>query len=621
MCGIAGFVGEGIDGQVLERMLAAIAHRGPDGSGWAAFSDSVISEKTLPGRRARSVHAAESWAALGHVRLAIIDRSEAGLQPMKGADGWWIVLNGEIYNYIELRDELASLGYGFRTGTDTEVLLAALTQWGEGCLPKLDGMFAFAAVHAGTRRILLARDRFGEKPLYHAQHGQKFLFASELPALLDGESPRRLDGEVAAGFLLDASSHQAGRSFVSGIGQLEAGCAMWIDGTGSRSPRVFRWYQLAPSSDVPRSKTEAVERFSSLMTRSVTRRLRADVPIGSCLSGGLDSSTLVALARAVAPDGSRFHAFTAVPDSEADSELHWAEQVAEHTGVVLHPVPVNSRMLESDLDSLVRVQGEPFTTLSMYNQFKVMETARREGMVVLLDGQGGDEVFLGYPRVFGVAIRQALTQGNLGAACRNWSNSIRNANLSNLQLTKMLLLSVAPAVRRVRRQRVHHLSPALVSKAIDQSAGTDTLSDLARYQLLENPLPSLLRYEDRNSMAWAVETRLPFLSHELVEASLAVPPEWMLTDGFTKWPLRKIADRTLPSSVAWRKDKMGFQAPTAKWLSQVDGRLADLGSGAHSSPLYVRQPWVDIAQGRIESRAAFRMVSLELWMRAFSISA
>ena len=602
-------------------MLRALEHRGPDGSGWAAFSDAVDSERRARGALPPRVFDRPPWAVLGHVRLAILDRSERGLQPMEGQQGrWWVALNGEIYNYVELREELATLGHTFHTGTDTEVLLAGLEQWGQGCLPRLDGMFAFAAVDTRSRRVLLARDRFGEKPLYYRAESGELAFASEVPALLAWGGERRLDEDAAAGFLVHASSQPAGRSFIQGVQSLAPACALWVGGSGGATTS-FRWYELAPATYVPASPGAAVEMVSTLMEQSVARRLRADVRVGSCLSGGLDSSTVVALARQLLPDGAPFHVFTAVPDCEADSEIVWARSVAEHLGVALHPVLVDASSLEGDLDRLVEVQGEPFTTLSMFNQFKVMEAAQREGVVVLLDGQGGDEVFLGYPRVFGVVIGQALRRGRLAQAARMWREASTHANLRLAEAARMVLLSYGPARRWARRGRMPHLAQATIRRAAEGEGMGANLHDLNRLQLMDNPLPALLRYEDRNAMAWAVETRLPFLSHELVEASLAIPPEWKIAGGFTKWPLRKVAEQLLPAAVAWRRDKMGFQAPTGRWLAQMGPRVSGLRSDCRSAALYHRLPWEDIRRGAVEERAAFRMVSLELWMRAFGVSA
>ncbi len=605
MCGLAGALDLGggpAPDELVATMTRVLAHRGPDGDG--QWSDGPV--------------------AFGHRRLAILDRSAAGAQPMVSDDGaLCIITNGEVYNYIELRDELRGLGHRFVTGTDTEVILHAYAQWGTRCLARFNGMFAFALWDAPRRRLVCARDRVGVKPFYYARAGQTFLFASEatsllLTGLVDGR-PR----ESAVHRFLAAGYHPAGRdTFFSGIRQLRPGHLLIVEG---KRVEEQQWWRLPEHTEyLPLSEEAAASRFRDLFEDAVRLRLRSDVPVGSCLSGGLDSSAIVCTAAALQGGDIEHHTFSAVFDEPEIAEGRYVREVARHTGVQSHTVRPRWDELAADLPRLVRHQEAPFISTSVFAQWKVMELARRTGVPVLLDGQGADELLAGYPG-YGDDYLSDLARAGQSTRLLAEARAIAGARGDPLpRVLARAALKRAPAVWRPARLIDPEFAASFPPTAVEPGGYPDRLTARLAFDVTSGNLPALLHYEDRNSMAFSVEARLPFLDYRLVEFAFALGPRHKLGHGTTKRVLRTAMRGIVPEAVRTRRDKIGFATPEAAWLT---GPGRNWVRSIISSPEFQSRPYFNagaftslpLEPGAPEVRDSlvWRCISLELWLRAF----
>jgi asparagine synthase (glutamine-hydrolysing) len=609
VCGIAGVVGGNPAGREgdLAAALHALTHRGPDSS--ATFGDDDIS--------------------LGHTRLAIIDPTSASDQPMIDRDsGCVLVYNGEIYNYRELRDELVGRGHRFRSAGDTEVLLRAYLQWGIGCLPRLNGMFAFALWDRRRGELLLARDRLGEKPLHLCRRGDEVWFASEIRALIAARAVvARADRQQLFAFLAYGDLGHPTRTMFADVAQLPAGHAVWLRPGGHDDPVPWPYWELPEASRQDFDQG----RFDELFESSVRLRLRSDVPLGTSLSGGLDSSLVLATVRRLRPEGD-LHAFTAsFPGSPAD-ELPKATEVARKMGVTLHPVPLGHHHLDSSLDAMVASNEGPVESASTLAQFHVMQAAGQAGITVLLDGQGADETWFGYEKYAGAWTLDRIAAGHpLGAmqARREWAE-VRNAP-PTVPFQEYGGLVAGRAIRRLTQPlAVHVRSPWLATSFISDHATTDVLDgvaqargtpgrvaeEIARLDLTRITLPRLLRYADRNSMAWSREIRLPFLDHRLVEFAVATGPEAKVVGGWSKEPARVLLDRIGLPAVSRRQDKLAYMPPAAEWLAAapIVDRLHGAWSDFHRAGVLSGPEPVDALVAR------WRVLAAHAWTSAFGLS-
>ena len=598
MCGIAGLAGGAPpERALLERMAATMENRGPDGEGiWA-----------------------DETAGLAFRRLAIIDLHERSNQPLH-LGPLHLVFNGEIYNYRELRDELRALGHEFETEGDGEVLLHAWAEWGEGALDRYNGMFAFAIWDDGDRSLTLAADPFGEKPLYYAETGGRLVFGSEIKAILHW-LPAAVEHDALALFLTRGSMPEIHTSFFRGIRRLPAAQVLrWQDGRST-----LRRYWTPRRVEAPGGYGEAVERVRELLLDSIRLRLRSDVPVGTSLSGGVDSSTVVALSARLAGDHRR-HAFTARFRGFERDEWQYAAEVAESAGVVEHhSVEPTAHDLLGHLDRLVLDHEEPVGSLSIYAQWRVMEAAKEAGVTVLLDGQGGDELFAGYPTAVGYALRSLPVR----AAVRELAGAPRTAALVAQAFAMDHLPNPARRLYRRRtatayaaRELVEASAPKI--RAFARLGGRNG-SPLARELLAEafdTSLPNLLRYADRSSMAHSREVRLPFLDRRIAELALSLPASFLYENGVTKRVLRDAARGLVPETVLARRDKVGFEPPQQRWLAEPGLRklTADvlLDPAADRRGLYDRAAIEeDFRRGEWrDSDGIWRALNAELWLRA-----
>jgi asparagine synthase (glutamine-hydrolysing) len=660
MCGISGFVslsGAPVAPGALALMNTTLAHRGPDGSGFllAVGVPDGFAHVHVPGT-ALPPDAPPALVGLAHRRLAILDLSDRGLQPMTCDGLQWLVFNGEIYNHRALRDELQTLGARFTSRTDTEVLLHAYRQWGDACLDHLEGMFAFAMWDAVRGRLFCARDRLGIKPFYYAVTNSGLAFASEIKALFDFPGIRSdADDDVVLGFLVHGNCDIAGKTIFRQVRTLPAGHSLAAS-VGSTRLDIARYWEIAPtSSDVP--EQDRVAHLLALLRSAMRDHLVSDVRAGSCLSGGLDSSTVVTLAAelrrndpaAATALGREFYAFTSCyEDMPRIDERRFALSVARATGatpVLVFPSPDD---FWTDFARLAWHQDMPFASMSFYAQWRVMRAARDAGVRVLLDGQGGDEVFGGYAKVRYAYLANLLRSRRIGAAAREIAATIGQHDRYVLDLRNGVRY-LPPWLRRalqVDSALEHCLRPGwqralsaeatpatrwwrYVRAAIPDGHAWSPAQRVQIDDITTDTLPSLLRMEDRSSMAFAIEARVPLLDHRVVEYGLSLPDDLKVHDGWSKCAVREAMRGLLPEDVRLRTSKLAFEAPDRAWLNgALRPVVTDLVTGPLRCARYVDpealRAWYGspaAAHGNQGSfLGLFRIPSLEMWMRAFHVN-
>jgi asparagine synthase (glutamine-hydrolysing) len=601
----------------MEPALAQLAHRGPDGR--RVWSDGV--------------------ALLGHARLRILDTSEAADQPMFSKEHQAVfVYNGEVYNYRELA---AGLGADWRASTqsDTEIVLEMLVRHGVSALARFNGMWAFALWLPRERRLVLARDRFGVKPLYYCESPEGgWAFASEIPALLALSGRRPVaDDDTVGDFLLHEFAEPPERTFFQEIRKVPPGSSITITEDGLRAAPY--WDLRAAVEDL-RQPPDAVGAFRERFLDAVHLRLRSDVPVGTCLSGGVDSSSIVCAVRTLADVGEveptlTYKAFSARHPGTTADEGRFIDEILHATRFHGHSVVPDAAGFLSDIEALVRHQAEPFGSLAMYSQWCVMRLARSEGVTVLLDGQGADETLAGYPMYSHYRLSDLVRQGRPIAALRLLAGL---HSVQGFPIARGLVSAAAGLLTaQVRRALAHKLdlSPAsaflsgdLRSRATRRrelpGAYPDRFTDALHSTLTVDGLPSLLRYEDRNSMAFSIEARVPFLDWRLVTLAFSLPAELKLHGGWTKWVLREAMGLDLPDAIRWRRDKKAFSTPQTVWFL---GPLKEWTLDILSSRSFRERGWFDARATREAYEGSLRgappidrglwlLLSTELWMRS-----
>lgn len=565
MCGIAGIISPDpslISVSRLKRMTDAIAHRGPEGE--AFWTDNT------------------GMTGMGHRRLSIIDRSPAAAQPMRYLDRYTITHNGEIYNYLEIRSALQKKGYIFQSSSDTEVILAAYDQYKEKCLEWFDGMFAFAIWDDHTRTIFCARDRFGEKPFYyfHDESAGALYFGSEMKALraaglIPSPDMRAMLNYLSVGNVSDPSD--PGGTFYEGFRKLPAAHYLKFS-PDDTTVTLSRYWEPDTKTNSGISDDAAIGVFRDLFSGSVGRRLRSEAALGASLSGGLDSAAVTAVAKGLL-SGQPLKTFTAVfPGFEKD-ESAYSSSAAQYLGVENYTVAPTAEGFIHDFHELAYHQEEPFSSASVYAQYCVFRLAREQNVTVLLDGQGADEILAGYSKHIHWFLQELLRKGRFSAA-RKERQALLNSNMSFKWGYANPLAAMFPqyVARKLAKRALNKIDahPFLSRDFIRAYYPLQTpykpvvsnLNDILYADTFRHGLEDLLRYADRNSMAHGRETRLPFLSHELVSFIFSLPARFKIRDGNTKWMLRKAVSAQLPSEIAWRKDKIAFEPPQEKWMQQ-----------------------------------------------------
>lgn len=603
MCGIVAlWRRSGVSEQEVEGLAAEMAHRGPDSWGCSVFRSSVGLDRTDVG--------------FGHRRLAIIDLSQGGHQPMRFGD-LTIVFNGEIYNYIELRDELRALGRTFRTASDTEVLVQAWAEWGPACLPRLNGIFTFVVWDERSRRLSAARDHLGVKPLHWVQEGDLLAFASEAPVLARfTPGSRNLNLKVAREFIVAGRSETGDESHFPGVRRIPAGAWLEADEDGVVVRRFWEPPKkpLAPGD---LSFEEAALRFHELFVDSIRLQMRADVTVACCLSGGLDSSTVVSVASRRSPYP--MSVFTARFEDASMDEWSWARVVHDASPVEPVEVLVGPTDFLASLPAVVRAQGEPFSTPSIYSQWAVMKAIAGRGIRVVLDGQGGDELLCGYAKFFYYGLLEEIRAGHWVSAAR-WglSGLSGGGRLFNWLGARRYL----PGGFGTRALGARLLQPGLppAEEPAEARRPAGGVAEQQRLDIVRYSLPSLLRFEDRNSMAHSVESRVPFLDPRLVEFCLGLPTAFKIQGGLSKRILRKAMVDEVPRRILERRSKLGFGGSYSSWVRALEPWIGSW-SRDPGRPVFrlVRPEAVRHLAGAADP-VVFRVLILDQWMEQFGVS-
>ncbi len=626
MCGIAGFITRAwseAQRDALGRALDGLRHRGPDDAGIVMLPATPVAGQPAIG--------------LGNRRLAILDLSPAGHQPMTTVDGrYTIAYNGELYNYRELRTELERLGRGFRSESDTEVLLQAFAEWGTAVLPRLVGMFAFAIHDRLERQVLLVRDPFGIKPLYYAVHNDALVFASEIPALLEFPGVSRdVDPRHYYDFLASGNTDYGGGTLFADVRQLPAAHQLLVrlDAPDAGTPEPYWDLDLSEERDCSFDEAVALVREAFLL--SMRLHLRSDVPLGFALSGGIDSSAVVASARHLLGPGAALHTFSFIPDDPLIDERQHVDAVVAATGATSHVLRLAADDLRRDIDRLSEVQAEPFASPVIYAQYRVLGLAREHGMKVVLGGQGADEMLAGYDRYLPARLASLLRQGHWLRALRAARRSVTPYSggaasalriAAGYALPASLYVPARALWRDFRGRQAWLDAPWFAERGVGPAPiwaprGRRVLREMLAHNLRESQIQALMRYEDRNAMAFSLENRVPFLNPALVQLLFSLPEEYLLaSDGTRKAVFRQAMRGIVPDQVLDRRDKIGFSVPMRAWFVAltpwISERLAHVGGLPGIESAEVARRWSG-SGGSTDPYLVWRCVSLSTWAERF----
>lgn len=619
MCGIAAILS--LDGQpdlrvAIECMTNQLVHRGPDDSG------------TL----------IENPVALGFRRLSILDLKQTGHQPMTSLDGaYTIVFNGEIYNYVELREDLQAKGYRFRSTGDTEVLLNAYLEWGRECLPKLNGMWAFLIYDRRRNIIFGSRDRFGIKPLFIHRSEQHVLFASEIKAVrASGLYQTKMDWETIADFLVRKKLDDTDRTFFASIEQIPAASAFELDFAGA-----FKISQFWSLQDLkPCDYEDPIEAYGELFEDAVRLRMRSDVPLAVFLSGGIDSTSILC---SVARTRDSLHAeqrqqlrALSFMDARFD-ERQFIEDTIRQTGAELHPVDYTSANIWDDLPRVLWHHDQPVHSTTALIGYRLSQAAAARGITVILNGQGADETAAGYTSYFNAYWQTVLATGGLRALYKEleehatlWGDSPKKALLNIMRFTLSGQLYRLAGYKRLRnnldmRKDRRHVwyTPELLDSLQPAEGRSNARLDLnteLKNSVERSPLPLYLRVEDRNSMAHSVEVRVPFLDYRLVSLLFSLPGECKMQGPYNKYIVRESMRGRIPDRVRKRHEKMGFPSPFGIWMSELECNIRDVFNSRQFRELgifdanEIKRQFDEHCKGQLDvGREIFDVLQFMLW--------
>lgn len=598
MCGINGYTWK--QSGLIERMNHATRFRGPDDEG--VFSDSAVT--------------------LGHVRLAIVDLSSAGHQPMSNSQGTrWIVYNGEVYNHQEIRVELVKAGHAFQSRTDTEVVLHAYEEYGPECLHRFNGMWSFAIYDQVKQQVVLARDRFGIKPLYYAFQDGRLIFSSMIAGIRLHGAGAQPNERAVMQWLAFNLQHHRDETFFDGVYSLLPGHLLVYD-LRSRTWRRERWY--TPTATHRGATTGDLR---AAFVRSVQRRTMSDVPIGVCLSGGIDSTAITCVLDKHLDEPFNTYSLV-VPGSNFD-ESKYIDEVARHAKIRSNKTQIDAATFLEDLDDFVLAMEEPVTGLSAYAQYQVFKLAHQHGAKVLLDGQGGDEILAGYVYYLGYHFWELFRGMRWPQLAHQMWRSWRNFNSLFPHAMFGFLLMPERARRAAWSKWIcpwinHEYLAQVCGRETDPRWRRCTVKESLRQTLCSTSIPHNLLWEDKSAMRFGIESRVPFLDVDFVELAMSLPTEELLSTGETKIAFKRAIADFLPTMIRDRKDKIGFEAPVDELFrdANVSRLLRDIfGSDRFSSrPFWraerMRQKLEDhLARRRQAGETLWKCLSLELWYR------
>lgn len=622
MCGISGIIShsENIKEPLLKAQLLQL-HRGPDSQG---IHCSKINQWNI---------------GLGHQRLSILDLTDLASQPMfSPGNRSCIIYNGEIYNYLEIRKELEALGHKFKTTSDTEVLLTALEEWGiDKALSKFNGMWAFAWLDQVNRRLVLARDRLGIKPLYFSWVDDCLYFASEIKSILSVANHKfQLNYQVIGEYLLQSLLETSGKTFFNGIEKVPSASYITIDLSGKSLSLDVKYYwdlqaQLMENnfSDVL-SIEQIIEQIKALFFDSVRLRLRSDVPVGVLLSGGVDSSSIATAMQILLGKDANLNLLASVSEDPRYDESPFIDIMGRHLNLPVHKVNL-SFPPEQAINYVERVNwfnDEPIANFSNVAHYLLMSKAKEMGITVILSGQGADELLCGYKKFLGFYIQTLIYTRNYYRAAKSlfsfWQNGTIISQFSFNEAKRYLPRFFRNNQLNIAGNALKDFNYQFVGIQPEQGLMMRQIQDLTKYSV-----PTLLHYEDRMSMAWSREIRVPFLDYRLVENIMSLPDEMKLNYGWTKWIFRKVMEPYLPREIVWRKDKQGFVNPQSEWLKyNLKEQVMEYFNDRHSlifekslvNQQNILRSYHDFCKNKnsgVSYKDIFAPLSLEIWLRQF----
>ena len=603
MCGISGIVDKmdkRVEEQEIKKINDLIKHRGPDDEGFY-FSKNF---------------------AFGHRRLSIIDLSDAGHQPMQyiGKSGEYIITyNGEIYNYLEIKEELLEYGYTFISNTDTEVILASYDRWGEDCVNRFNGMWAFAIYDIRKNIIFCSRDRFGVKPFYYTEIDNKFIFGSEIKQLLEFYKERYVNTTILIDYLVVGMEEHTDNTFFENIYKLEQSHNLIYD-LNLHIFKIEKYFDIEFNREFDNyTELEAIETVKKSLDKAIDLRLRSDVKVGTCLSGGLDSSSIAAIASKKYRDN--FIAIHAKSIEKKTDESQFAREVADYCNLNMIEVEPSTEEFINNLEKIVYIQEEPFGSPSVFMQYSVMKKARENNSIVMLDGQGGDETLLGYDKYYALYILDRVKKSPL-KFFKIVKEIKENSSLSLLGILFYLFGMTFSSIRLF----IHKKEASFIYKKYLKKSNYSYLKEISNsckdskklqyLEIMKTNLPILLRYEDKNSMYCSVETRLPFIDYFSVQQYINLPIKYKIKGGFLKYLLRKAIAEALPSNIVWRKNKFGFESPTDIWLKEMDKNILK------KSKILSEISDIDTLLSRfdiMDNKMRWRLYNIALWERVYNV--
>lgn len=646
MCGITGVVNlkHNVDKKLFVRMNNIIKHRGPDDEGYTIIAPNKIvkaygidSAIAIKERYINIEDIEEEFPIIfGHRRLSILDLSENGHQPMSDeTDNIHITYNGEIYNYIEIREELKEKGYKFKTNCDTEVILNSYKEWGEDCVNHFNGMWAFAIFDKEKSKIFCSRDRFGVKPFYYYYDEDKIIFSSEAKQIIEDSNIERIaNDKVIYNFLFYGNNDYNEDTFFKNIYALPPSHNMiiYLDFENKKTKIEKKRYYDFKREGIEKNEDNAIKKFKEDFKRSIEYRLRSDITVGSCLSGGLDSSSVVTQACNNLKDegkNNNFQTFTACYNENPEiDERYFSQKVVQKSGCKENLIFPNEENLEKDIEKVTWHQDFPFPSLSIYAQWNVMKGAAKKNVKVLLDGQGADETLLGYERYAIYLLRDNFKHFKFITMLKNYNYLKSNLNVGVKRIVTYflsfshidLLKYFVKRIKNFNTLNNQFLRENKHNKDYVKNVNFKDCFELIRTEVFFSNLGSLLRYEDRDSMAFSIETRVPFLDYKLVENEMKIPVDLKIKDGWTKNILRKAMKDDMDQEVVYRKNKLGFVAPQKDWLNELDEEYINSYLNNMKTKKYFNVEKIKhVFKNKTNDELRWKFLSLEIWMKLFDV--
>lgn len=600
MCGIAGLIYKNstiVSEESLKKMTDKMSHRGPDAEGFFVHQN----------------------LGLGHRRLSIIDISDSANQPFFLDDKHVMVFNGAIYNYVEIREELIRNGYSFKTTSDTEVLIAAYDFWGENCIKKFNGMWAFAIFDRKKNILFCSRDRFGVKPFYYYTDNEKFVFASEIRPILEIEKVEKVNLQVLLQYLIVNISDQTNETFFENIVKLPGSHNLIYD-FKTHEFNIYRYYDIQFRKDINQlNLQESIDLFEKEFENSIKIRLRSDVKMGSALSGGTDSSYVVSIASKFLTASNEIEKFAAITVGSVDARIDESVMASLTTKVlnVNHDIITPKQdEFKDTFEEVILKHEEPFGGIAIYMQKFLMKETNKLGIKVLLDGQGADEILLGYNRYTAAYLRNHGFLSNI----KFLSNVKSHYDISVLQGLKIYYYFSSFFVRKFWLKKRSQILKDKYIRAIDFSnikkltTSYRKIFELQKNEIFWCQLPELLKWEDKNSMSYSIETRLPYLDYNFVETCLSINNHYKIRKGWSKYLLRKSLEKYLPDEITYNRRKIGFDAPVNDWWPRSEKDVETINNSKIIQKIS-KKKFTFIADRDLE----WRLYNIAVWERLYNM--